>query len=64
MDEDFSRHLIYQRGNSPDHNWVEVPDSDHNLMMDNPLGMSNALLNEVMPELRLPVMKGSMYSDE
>jgi len=46
MDEGYSKYVIEQK-NSSDCLYTIVPDGSHNLMMDNPVGTANAILNSL-----------------
>ena len=39
-----------------------IPDSDHNMHMDNPQGLVNSIFNEVFGD-NLPVLKHHEYSE-
>ena len=64
MDEGFSKLVVQKRQDPTKYKYITVPDSNHNLMMDNPLGLSNAILNEALGIDRFPIKYPIDYTDE
>lgn len=69
IDQEASARLIKERRDMVDsesikqqYNYHLLPDSDHNMFYDNPMGLSNLLINELLqPAEPLPVLKAREY---
>ena len=40
-----------------------MPDSDHNMHLDNPIAMSNMIINDLIEGAREPILTQKKYSD-
>merc|ERR1712093_746547 len=64
-DQGFSPQLIEARQKLiPSCGFHLVPEADHNMHMDNPMAFANAIINDIMPELRLPVCTVAEYAEQ
>jgi len=65
IDQDFAQNCVAANQEKfPDSSkFIEIPDSDHNMHMDNPQALCNAIINELLGG-SLPVLAADEYEED